>query len=217
MPQVTEITPQKKQKRFNVFVDGKFAFGIGEYGLLANRIKVGQTLTEEQIKKIVSQDKFLKLFDLVSKFLAVRPRTEKEIRDYLSKKIAQKEAINFSQASQSPALESIILKLKKYNYINDVEFAKWFISSRLKTRPKSISFIKMELSKKGIKREHYEDLFQNSQDETQIAKKAIEKKIKRWENLPPVDFKKKFFNYLLTRGFSYETIAQTFAFFTKKS
>lgn len=216
MPQVTEITPQKKQKRFNVFIDGKFAFGIGEYGLLSNKIKVGITLTREQIQKIISQDKSLKLFDLVSKFLAVRPRTEKEIRDYLSKKIAKKEAINFSQAAQSPVLESIVLKLKKYNYIDDLEFAKWFISSRFRTKPKSVNFIKMELSKKGIKRETYEDLFKNSQDETQIAKKAIEQKIKRWENLSAEEFKKKFFNYLISRGFSYETIVQTFAFFAQK-
>lgn len=217
MPQVTEITLQKKQRRFNIFIDGQFAFGIGEYGLLDNKIKVGSTLTEEQIQKIITQDKSLKLFDLVSKFLGIRPRTEKEIKDYLARKIAQKEGIKFNQALQSPVLNSIVSKLRKYNYINDLDFAKWFISSRLKNKPKSIKFIKMELSKKGVNKDIYEDLFNNLTNESEVAKKAIEKKIIRWKNLPEIEFKKKFFNFLSARGFSYETIAETFAFFTKKS
>lgn len=215
MPKITAISPQKKKSsRFNIFLDEKFAFGIEGETLLSNNLKVGKILQEEDIAKILKKEQGAKLLDLATNFLSFRPRSEKEVRDYLIKKISTRENIKFSQARESPLVDQVISKLKKYKYLNDLEFAKWLVASRTTSRPKGHTLIKLELRKKGISQEII-DLIPTV-DQTVLAKIAVEKKIPRWQNLPVLEFKKKFYQYLASRGFDFDTIGKTFAFFSKK-
>lgn len=217
MPQISSIEPQKKKEnRLNIFLDGKFAFGASAEIILKNNLKVGTNLSQKLIDQITKEDQSTKLMDRVMNFLSFRPRSEKEVRDYLAKKIANFENIKFTQASQSPLIDSIIKKLKKYNYINDLEFTKWWVTSR-KNRPRGQMVIKAELIKKGIEKETIDQIITKSVNETMLAKKSIEKKIKFWRKLTPLDFKKKFYSYLASRGFSYDTIAEMFAIYKKKA
>ena len=91
MPQITSIEPQKKRSgRFNIFLDGEFAFGIDENVLVKNAIKKGQELSNVQIAKIIKDNELAKLFDKSLRFLSYRPRSEKETVDYLAKKSPEK-------------------------------------------------------------------------------------------------------------------------------
>ncbi len=215
MPKITAISPQKKKSdRFNVFLDEKFAFGIEGETLLGHNLKVGKILSEEEISKIIKKEQGTKLLDLATNFLSYRPRSEKEVRDYLIKKISTRENIKFSEARESPLIDQVISKLKKYKYLDDLEFAKWHVAARTGLRPKGRTIIKLELKKKGISQEIIDQI--PAVDETILAKIAIEKKIPRWQNLPSLEYKKKFYQYLASRGFDYDTIKETFAFFSKK-
>ncbi|HSX18856.1 MAG TPA: RecX family transcriptional regulator [Candidatus Saccharimonadales bacterium] len=217
MPTITSIEPQKKRKhRFNVFLDGKFAFGINEQVLVENSLRKGMVLEAENLEKVLKKEELTKLQDTAIRFLNYRPRSEKEVRDNLTKKIAQKESIKFQEAQQSPLIEEIIRKLKKYKFINDLEFAKWFVESRIRSHQKSIRVISMELKLKGIEKEVIEKITSSVGNETELAKKAIEKKVKRWQKLSDLDFKKKLYQFLLSRGFDYDTTKETFAYFAKK-
>lgn len=217
MPTITAITPQKKSGRFNLFLDGNFAFGIESETLLSTNLKVGKIISAEAITEIVKKEQGTKLLDLATNFLSYRPRSEKEVKDYLTKKIAQKENIKFALAAQSPMIGQTIAKLKRYKYLDDREFAKWFVTSRTSSHPKGSMVIRLELKRKGIADDLITKTLSGLLNETDLAKKAVEKKVKRWANLPPMDFKKKFYVYLASRGFDYETIKDTFAFFKKKS
>jgi len=215
VPKITAISPQKKKSdRFNVFLDEKFAFGIEGETLLGHNLKVGKILSEEEISKIIKKEQGTKLLDLATNFLSYRPRSEKEVRDYLIKKISTRENIKFSEARESPLIDQVISKLKKYKYLDDLEFAKWHVAARTGLRPKGRTIIKLELKKKGISQEIIDQI--PAVDETILAKIAIEKKIPRWQNLPSLEYKKKFYQYLASRGFDYDTIKETFAFFSKK-
>jgi regulatory protein len=151
VPTISAIEPQrKKQGRFNIYLDGSFAFGVSDLVLLENSLKIGKTLNEQQISKILSKEETTKLLDLAVNFLSYRPRGEKEVSDYLIKKISQRENIKFSQAKDSPLIEEILKKLKKYKYLDDQEFASWFIKSKTGSRPKGLRLIKIELKRKGI-------------------------------------------------------------------
>ncbi|MBI2599255.1 RecX family transcriptional regulator [Candidatus Curtissbacteria bacterium] len=217
MPTVTAIEPQKrKEKRFNIFLDGKFAFGASDLVLLEEGLKVGKIIKAEEVAKIIQKEQGTKLLDLATNFLSFRSRSEKEVRDYLIKKISSRENIKFTLASQSPLVSIVIAKLKKYQYLDDLQFARWFLASRLRSRPKGLSLIKLELKKKGISQDIIDSVFDRPYKESDLAKKAIEKRIARWHSLPDLEFKKKFYQYLAARGFSYDTIKETFAFFTKK-
>ncbi|OGD86392.1 hypothetical protein A2870_00760 [Candidatus Curtissbacteria bacterium RIFCSPHIGHO2_01_FULL_41_11] len=217
MPKISLIEPQKKNtSRFNIFLDGKFAFGISDQSLLENNLKVGKILTEDEISKILVREQLSKLTEIATNFLSFRQRSEKEVRDHLIKKIAVRENVKFNQASESPLIEKIISKLKKYSYINDLEFAKWYVESRLRSRPRGSRLLKLELRKKGISDSIIENLLSKSDKETEYAKKALQKKIKSWQNLSNLDLKKKIYQYLISKGFDFETIKEVFAIFSNK-
>lgn len=217
MPQISEITKQKKRERFNIFIDDRFAFSVSNYSLLENKLSVGIYLDEEKINHILAKEQIGILTDLAVKFLSFRPRSEKEVRDYLVKKIAQKNEIKFNVARQSPLIEQVVNKLKRYKYINDEEFAKWLLNSRLKSNsPRSLRVILAELKIKGISPQIIEKVSQNTPNESEQAKKALSKKVKRWEKLKSLEFKKKAYSYLTGRGFDFDSIKDAVAFYTKK-
>ena len=217
MPTISSIEPQKKRaNRFNIFLDGKFAFGVSDHILLENDLKTQKVLTEQEITKILAREQIAKLTDLATNFLSFRPRSEKEVIEYLAKKLAARENIKFREASQSLQIDTVIAKLKKYKYINDLEFANWYIQSRSRSRPRGAILLKLELKKKGVSTEIIENLLQKSTKEIDLAQKALEKKIKRWAKLPPLDLKKKVYQYLASRGFDFETIKEAFAIFQNK-
>lgn len=217
MPQITQITKQRKKERFNIFLDGSFAFSVSNYSLLENKLAVGKLLDNEKINLILAKEQIANLTDLAVKFLSIRPRSEKEVKVYLIKKIAQKNEIRFNEAQKSPLTSLVIAKLKRYRYINDEDFAGWLINSRLKSNnPRSIRVIKTEIKAKGIGEEIIEKVTRSTPDEVELAKKALSKKTERWKNLSLIEFKKKAYSYLISRGFDYDTIKDAVAFYIKK-
>lgn len=217
MPQVTAIEPQKKKSdRFNIFVDNKFAFALDEINLADSNLKVGQNLKDQEIKNLAEKNKAGKLLDAVLKFLSYRPRSVKETEDYLAKKIAKSESIKFKEAQESPQIKNIVRKLKKYKYLDDYEFAKWLVKSRIRSNTRGIALIKMELKQKGIDRDIIENLRAESIDESKLARLALAKRIAKWQKLPQLELKKKVYQYLASRGFTYETIKEAFANLEKK-
>lgn len=214
MLRVTSIKPQKRKDRLNVFLDEKFAFGVGLQVLLSENIKVGSTLGEEQLKKILKKENFSKLYDSSLKILSARPRSEKEIKDYLAQKIAKTSNVKFSEAKESVLIAQIITKLKNQQFVDDFEFAKWWSTSRTR-QLKGPRLIKVELIKKGIDRQIVDDISLSFKNTKGQAAKAVEKKLKIWRNLPKDKLREKVYRYLAQRGFDWETIKETFAFFEK--
>lgn len=151
-------------------------------------------------------DGFEKYYNRALRFLSFRPRSEKEIRDNLQKKKAS-----------PPVIEKIINKLKDKNFLNDEEFTKWWIESRLRFRLRSIHAIKKELFQKGITKELIDAQISNFHppaggsisNELENAQKLIEKKIKQYKNLPRNKLYQKLGGFLARRGFDYETIKQS--------
>lgn len=216
MPQITNITRQKRNERVNIFLDEKFAFSLSSYELVKNNLKVGSILEQKQINNILSREHLSILTDLAVKYLSFRPRSEKEVKDYLAKKIARKNEIKYSIASQSPLIASIVKKLKKNKYLDDYEFALWFLKSRIKSKPRSLAVIKAELRTKGISSEIIEKIITYAPRDLDQAKNVLSKKAIRWQKLAEVDFKRKAYTYLSSKGFDYETIKDAVAFFCKK-
>lgn len=216
MPQITKITPQKNQQRFNVYIDGQFAFGVSKFTLLQKGLKEQKQVSQKVIDEVIKKEKTSKFMDLANNFLSVRPRSEKELKDYLTRKISQIEQVKFHEAAGSPIIERVVKTLKRYGYIDDKSFAKWFVKSRLNSNKKSVRLIKLELKRKGVPSQLIESLkFPASQDK-KSAVSLVQKKVERWQKLKPLEYKKKFYAYLLSRGFEYDTINDAFAFYKEK-
>ena len=215
--QVTSVEPQRKRKdRLNIFLNGSYAFSLDTGTVLKNNIKKGRELSQKEIELLLRENETSKLINLSLNYLSYRPRSQKEITDYLAKKIAQFENIKFNQAKESELIEECIRKLTKYKYIDDVEFAKWWAESRSRSNPKGTRLIKLELLRKGIARDIIDEILEKNLNQKELALKAIQKKLKIWKNLPSVEFKNKAYRYLASRGFDYDQINETVAQLIKK-
>lgn len=195
MPQITQIKPQKRQGRFNIFIDGEFAFALSAEIILKEGFKVGQETSLEKISKLIKENELQTNLDKVFKFLSFRPRSKKEILVFLKKKQLGEET------------EGMILKkLEDLELINDLDFAEWWIEQRRTFRPKGYHFLKLELKQKGINEKVINQVLTsiNKESEITLAKKVLDKKKRQLHGLPREEFKKKAFDFLLRRGFSYE-------------
>ena len=76
--------------------------------------------------------------------------------------------------------------------------------------------LKSELFQKGIDREIIDDLINNIKNQKPLALKAIGKKLPRWQKLSNLEFKKKVYSFLISRGFDFDTIKEVVAQIEKK-
>lgn len=196
MPHVTAVKLQKNKKRANVYLDGKFGFGIDLENLLKLKIKEGQYINESEIEKIVGISESQKIWDRLLRFVSTRPKSEKEVRDwFLRKKVTGSLA------------DKYLRRLKRLDFIDDLKFALWWIEQRLSFRPKPKKIIEQELKVKGVKKEIIDKAFSSFQiDEYGQAKAVFEKNKLRWKNLPPDKFRIKASGFLLRRGYSWEVV-----------
>lgn len=149
-------------------------------------------------------DEYKQYYNLALHFLTFRPRSEKEIRDYLIKKNASETII-----------DKVVIQLKASKFLDDIVFAKLWIQQRNKYKPRSFYFIKMELKNKGIKdvdiEKALEEMNEDDTAETDVdrAKRLVEKKIGSYKLLPKREIYNKLGGYLSRKGFSYETIKKS--------
>lgn len=196
MPTVTSIKPQKNGKRLNIYLDGKFSFGIDLGNFVKTGLKVDQELSEEKIKEIVKKAEFQKTLDKLLRFATLRPRSQKEINNWLKKKKVH-ESLH----------EELFIRLKRLELIDDKKFARWWVDQRMNFRPKSKRILYQELRNKGIKKETAREVLGGIKiDEEKIAKELLEKKMYRWKNLEPHQARQKMSGYLAGKGFGWDTI-----------
>mgnify|MGYP001577196336 FL=1 len=159
-------------------------------------------------------DLYQSLLDASFHFISYRPRSEKEIRDFLIKKLHGKSVANGKR------IEQVLERLRELEYLDDTKFIRWWVEQRSTYRPKGRRLLEQELLSKGIDKSLIVECLntlstasptggkKESFSEVDLAKKAIEKKLKLWEKLPRLAFKQKVYAYLSRRGFSWDTIHQ---------
>lgn len=142
---------------------------------------------------------FERYVGLVLRYLGVRSRSEKEIRDYLVKKQASLEMI-----------EAIIKKLYEYKLLNDETFARSWIRARARSRPRGKRLLAMELKQKGIEKELIDKVLSEEDeevpDELTQAKQLIARRILKFSDLPRQEIYNKIGSFLARRGFGWDII-----------
>lgn len=207
MPQVTSVEPQKKNpKRFNVFLDGQFAFGADEDLVVNQKLVVGKQVSHEELNKLLYEAEVGKLMERMYGLFSIRQRSEKEVRDYL-KNLSFKRKVKDQEEISNLTIDLLIERLKQKGLINDLEFAKAWVEARRRSKQKGTRVLKMELYQKGVEREIIEEVMGlqfTVYSEEELAKQALEKKMKSWKSLNERQFFKKALEFLLRRGFDFE-------------
>lgn len=153
-----------------------------------------------------------KLYLAVLKYLGYRPRSEKEIREYLKKKIQKLKDATLS-ANAETVIKIIIAKLTKQKFLNDEEFARIWVRSRTSYRQKGRRLIQMELKQKGITQEIIEKVLTQSHEEfasdLENATQILERKRKKFENMDMQERFNKAGSMLARRGFDLDIIRKS--------
>lgn len=146
-------------------------------------------------------DIFEKLLNRTYNFLSYRPRSEKEVRDYLKKKKAD-----------NLITERIIQSLKLSKFLDDNEFTKWWIEQRSKIKPKALRVIRLELKQKGIGKDLIDRILEEKDfefvSEYDKAVSLAQKKADRLKNEDPKKRYEKLARFLASKGFDWETIKE---------
>jgi regulatory protein len=142
--------------------------------------------------------------DRAVRLLAAKPRSITELRDRLLEKLWTNEEI----------VDTVIEKLKEYKYLDDEQFARDTAASKLRQRPQGRRRLEHTLSQKKLDKyvvkEAVDSAFEKM-PESELVKTAIEKRLRLKGHPTSRDDLKKFYDYLLRRGFSYETIREGMA------
>lgn len=195
---ITKIEIQKKDKhRYNIFIDGVFAFGLYEDSVLKYGLRTGDELNEEKIKEMREFDEFGYGKKTAYSFLAYKPRSKKD----LVKKLKQKKL-------SDKIIEDIIELLEKQKYLDDKIYAKNYLEDKLNSKPIGKRLAKLKLFEKGIDKELIETTINENYSEDkefELAQKLMKKYEKKIKFKDKADKKNKCYRYLISKGFDYET------------
>lgn len=197
MSKITGLKQGKNRaKRIHVYVDDKFAISLAQETLLKENIGVGQELGKAALEELAEKDLRQRCFNSAIRFLGFRPRSESEIRQRLAKHGFEDKTIDFT-----------IARLKDYGYVNDSDFARFWVENRETFSPRSKRMAKFELKRKGLEAEIIEQAVSEI-NEKESAYRAAQKRADRLAALDYQDFRRRLGQYLGRRGFGYGIISE---------
>lgn len=130
--------------------------------------------------------------------LRSRPRSESEMRGRLKLKRYDESTI-----------EAVIQSLKKVDQIDDVNFANFWVESRMHVNPVGDIILRRELKNKGVPEAIIEGALRDkaqNYDEYRVALDVAERRLKRISGPDRPKAAKKLYDLLLRRGFEYEIV-----------
>ena len=196
MNEITAITPQVKDKsRCNIYVDGRFCCGLTLETVVKNRLKVGQSVTQEGLENMQFESEKQTALNKALSFLCATRKTEKEISAHLTKK------------GYLPAVIGYVMeKLREYDFVNDAEYAEAYAESAAKR--KGGRLIRMELKGKGLSDEASASAVSglDSKQELETAERLLEKYM-RGKQADKLTLQKAY-RHLVGKGFDYETVKE---------
>ena len=190
MGKITAIEPQARHaNRFNLYIDNAFALGLSD--LVAARLRVGQTLSDEELKQLQDAEDFETAYEKALRFLEPRPRSSTEVKQQLVKK------------KIAPAvIERVIVRLTTAGLLDDEAFAKYWVENREQFKPRAGRALRFELRRKGLSNDAITEAI-GAIDESESAYRAGLTRAKRWSDLDRRAFLDKLTAFLVRRGFGY--------------
>lgn len=189
---ITKVSAQKRPGRYNIFLDGKYAFSAGEKTVAEFVLLKGKELDDEQVEKIRQFDAAAKASDLAAHFLSYEPRTIFEVLQYLKKHEISDEAAN-----------SAVNQLNELGYLDDRQYAKLFIKNDLRVGSDGPKSLLRKLTQKGVDPEISQTELDEVMDEDwiEVGQRVIKSMIHQAGKLAQRELKGKMKTKLLMHGF----------------
>jgi regulatory protein len=196
---VTKISEQKKRpNRRNIFLDGKFAFGVNLNVVARFRLTVGKSLSASDVAEIQTGEVRQECFDKATEYLSQRLHSRAELK----KKLMRRE---YGES----VIEAVLDNLERLDYLNDRRFASAKALSAAQRKHHGRRRAAQELLKAGVKQETarraVEDVYE-SHDSQAMARELAKKKAPALRRLDTQVARRRLYGLLLRRGFSYDEI-----------
>lgn len=203
---ITALKTQLRDKdRVNVFVDGKYSFSLDITQVAELGIKTGAEYTAEELAELENESQFGKLYTRSLEYVLIRPRSQRELRDYLYRKTrdTRTKMGTIKKGVSIELTERVFNRLLEKGYLDDEKFARFWVENRNTRKGSSLRKLQSELMAKGVERSIIERALEES-DRSDIdeLQKIILKKASRYSD------EQKLMAYLVRQGFSYDDVKQ---------
>jgi regulatory protein len=194
VPVVTDIKRQKRSDtRYSIYLDGVYVLSLSDLDLSNSGLRVGQEVSEERVQALQAQSHGNKAYALALRYVGIRPRSEREMREYLARKeVAPADA------------EAAIERLRGLSLIDDMAFAETWIRHRQSVSPRSRRRLEQELSAKGVARATIVQALAALDGDTELD--TLAELIERKKRLPQYAEREKLMAYFARQGYQYDLI-----------
>ena len=199
---ITQIENQKKRPgRKSIFADGVFLIGVGTDTLIRFGLRTGDEITPGILKRLERAEELLAARTAALRTLAVRPRTEREIRDTLREK----------EFSVEAAAETIGA-LKEARLIDDAAFARSFIRNALTLKPTGRVLLRRKLLLLGVERSLADEALDeiladvSQEDEAERAASAFVRRKSASTKKGDAKLRQQLTAFLMRRGYTWDIV-----------
>ncbi|MBM4178773.1 MAG: hypothetical protein FJ211_05515 [Ignavibacteria bacterium] len=184
--------------RCSVFVDDEFLAACPIDVALALGLRKGLVMTDELERKLRKEDRRIVLRQKSYRFATYKPRTEKNVVDFLTKAEATPEEI-----------ESVLSWLREFRLIDDIAYATKFLEASRERKPLSRIMARRTLLTKGVPQdivdraieEHYQE-----SDALEGARVVARKKLRMLASQSLKQQEEKLVRFLQYRGYGWDVI-----------
>ena len=182
-----------KSNKIHIYIDDEYQITTTEGFLSNNFFASGSEISQEEWEELVEKINYAKAVNKCYDLLAIRSHSKKELFEKLLK--------NFDYNSSSKAIEL----MEEIGYLNDEEYAKELLDYLMNNKKISKSFIALEMKKRGVDCEIYEQLISDADiDDIGVAYDIINSKYIR--KLNEEGGRNKVIAALARKGFRYSDI-----------
>jgi regulatory protein len=192
MPTITAIEKQKRGKRANVHLDGEYALSLRLDLISTAHLAVGAELPTSQRHELEAEDQRLGAIEAALRLLAVGPRSERDLRDRLSRR----------RGFRGEAVDAAVQRMQELGYLNDGAFARFWVESRQAGTPRSRRALAFELSRKGVGRDELDAALEGVSD-ADAAYDAAQRRLRVLRGTDKQTFERRLGTFLSSRGFGY--------------
>lgn len=196
--QITDIQlDEKNPARCTLLLDCQ-QFDDIDSSLIANLgLRIGLEIEAEVLQKLIEADAVTKSKDLVIDLLRNQAPSKQQIIDMLGRK-------GYSEKT----IDTTLAELEQQGYVKGESYARSWIDRRRRSKPRGKNVLKRELVSKGIDKTTADNVLDaiDDTDEAGIALQVAQKQAVHYRSLAPHAAKRRMHDFLLRRGFEYDTI-----------
>ena len=180
-----------KDNKYKIYLSNNTTIDVYDEVIIKNNLLYKKDIDEVDLNKIEKENIYQDIYNTAVKYIMVRLRSVNELRNYLLKKNYELDIV-----------ESIIIKLEKNGYLNDLIFTKAFINDKLNFTTMGKYKIKNELIKLKISPEIIENSLEEISEDKWIEKidKLVSKYLKSNKKYSGNILRNKLYTYLFNLG-----------------